>query len=158
MSRTSKPEVSSVRKPRKVLPPRSQNLQSSGSNGINFSLANLSKKRIPDVPFRDIKEKVLGKSYELSLVFVPPALAKELNQKHRKAEYVPNVLSFPLSKTSGEIFICPTIAKAEAPKFERTADEFLADLFIHGLFHLKGLAHGSKMERQEARIRTLFRL
>lgn len=58
---------------------------------------------------------------------------------------ISNVLSFPLSKSSGEILIC----KKAAPPYT------LEYLFIHGLCHLKGYKHGATMERIE--LRTLKR-
>ena len=35
---------------------------------------------------------------------------------------------------------------------------FIAFLFIHGLFHLKGLTHGSRMERAEKTVRAHFHI
>ncbi len=119
-------------------------------------MRNLTRGRIFDLPYKKIKNVVLGEAYELSLVFIQPAKSRELNLAFRKKDKPTNILSFPLSKKSGEIFICPVIAAKEAPDFSRTSRQFFADLFIHGLLHLKGLAHGSKMDRQEAKIRTLF--
>ena len=127
------------------------------SNDSDFSIRNLTGKRVATTSFRDIKRTVLGKQYELSLVFISPARARALNKKHRGKTYVANVLSFALPKKSGEMFICPEVAAKEASQFGRSTKKHTADLFIHGLFHLKGLPHGSRMERQEAHIRTFFK-
>ena len=108
----------------------------------------LQKQKYPtDIPYQKIKEKVLGKKYELSLVFCGSKLTKKLNQQFRKKNYVANVLTFPLSKNSGEIFIkLPTTKK------------FSVDyLFIHGLAHLKGYKHSEKMEKFEEKIKQTFK-
>jgi probable rRNA maturation factor len=121
-----------------------------------FTLLNTTKGKLPRLPFRDMKDAVLGKDYELSLVFVSEKKSHEINLATRGKDKPTNILSFPLDKTSGEIFICPTYAKKEAPQFERDFKNYLAFLFIHGLVHLKGFDHGSRMEREERKFRTIF--
>jgi probable rRNA maturation factor len=102
-----------------------------------------------DSDFVAISEKVLGKRYDLSLVFVGEKAAKKLNQDYRKGDYVPNVLSFPLSESAGEIFICLKKIKKECADFEMTPIQYEKFLFIHGCLHLKGHDHGDKMEKLE---------
>lgn len=96
-----------------------------------------------------IKEEILGKNYFLSLNFVSPTFAKNLNLKYRQKNYIPNILSFPISKKEGEIFICLSVAKKEARKFSLSYQNFLTLLIIHGCLHLKGYEHGEKMEELE---------
>jgi len=103
-----------------------------------LAIVNLTKRPARSGPFAKLKEKILGHDYDLSLVFAGPALMRKLNRERRNKDKVANVLSFPLTKNSGEIFI-----KLPATDFS------LPNLFIHGLLHLKGLAHGSKMETEE---------
>ncbi len=52
--------------------------------------------KIHGVFFRDIKEKVLGKGYELSLVFVGADRMRALNKQHRNKDYATDILSFDL--------------------------------------------------------------
>src|SRR3989344_4553850 len=85
------------------------------------------------IPFENIADTILGKNYELSLVVCGDDLARRMNKEYRKKKYKPNILSFPLSKKEGEIF-----------------------LNVHGCFHLKGLRHGRIMEIQEQRILRAF--
>lgn len=111
-----------------------------------------------------MKDAALGKQYELSLAFVGDAESRRINIQTRGKDYVPNVLSFELMKPSkgeqgsGEIFINPKEAARQAPAFGRTPSNMIAFLFIHGLCHLKGLDHGSKMERTEAKLRKEFKV
>jgi len=88
-----------------------------------------------------IKEMTLGKTYELSLVFADNALMYELNLEYRKKNKATDVLSFPLEKNLGEIFI----NKKETPQRKEY-------LFIHAMLHLKGFKHGLLMDKQEKKI------
>jgi probable rRNA maturation factor len=99
--------------------------------------------------YAELKTKILGKKYDLSLVFSTPSAIQKLNAVYRGKDYVPNVLSFPLTPTVGEIHICKSVAKKEAAAYGHTADEHIYYLFIHGCLHLKGLPHGKEMDRLE---------
>lgn len=94
----------------------------------------------------ELKRRVLGPSYILSLVYCGDKLTQELNRSYRKKNAPTNVLAFPLSKSSGEIFINLRRTKGFAPEY----------LFIHGLLHLKGLSHGATMERKEKELLEIF--
>lgn len=105
----------------------------------------------PKLPYQKMKDDILGKGYRLSLVFVGATRAQKLNEQYRKKTYTPNVLSFPLTESDGEIFITPVIAKKEAHKFNLSYEGYIAYLFVHSLLHLKGLDHGDKMDKAEAK-------
>lgn len=107
-----------------------------------FSISNTTRARIPRIPFKLIKEEVLGKEYELSLVFIGEKRSQTLNKKFRGKDKPTNVLSFPLSKTFGEIFITPSVSEPFG----------IGKLFIHGLLHLKGMSHGRTMDKTESKL------
>jgi rRNA maturation RNase YbeY len=111
---------------------------------------------LPRVPFLRIKETVLGKRYALSIAFVSPAAAKEINIQYRGKDYVPNTLAFPLNKTTGEIIMCRSVIRSQHKNFDMDADTYLIFLLIHSMLHLKGYAHGGTMEREEKRYLKLF--
>lgn len=115
-------------------------------------------KTYPDLPYQKMKERVLGKTYALSLVFVGETRAKQINESSRQKTYVPNVLSFPLTDTAGEIIICPKAAEKEASSFGLSLEGYIGYLFIHGLLHLKGLDHGAQMEKLEQKHVQYFKL
>ena len=121
-----------------------------------LELSNTTKAKLPRLAFLDIKNAVLGKNYELSLAFVSAAEIKRVNRIHRDIDKPTDILSFPLSETEGEMYICLTETKKEAKNFDRPYENFLAFLFIHGCVHLKGFDHGSTMERIERRFRKKF--
>ena len=111
---------------------------------------------LPRVPFLALKEKILGKKYELSITFLPPRQAQALNIAHRGKDYIPNTLSFPLTKTSGEIILCKSILRKQCSEFEMSYEQFLVYILIHSMLHLKGYEHGSTMERKEALYKKRF--
>jgi probable rRNA maturation factor len=121
-----------------------------------FTIVNTTKGKLPSLPFAAIKNAALGDTYELELIFVDEQESHEINLNYRQKDKPTNVLSFPLTKTSGQIFICPEYAKKEAPAFDREFSNYIAFLFIHGLVHLKGFDHGSRMESEEQKIRIQF--
>ncbi len=120
-----------------------------------FDIRNTTKVK-PKISFEKIKISVLGSKYELSLVLMGDTLATRLNKEHKKKDGPTNILSFPLSETEGEIFLNLRRAQRDAKKFDHTIKEHIAFLFIHGCLHLKGLAHGEKMEKEETRLLKKF--
>lgn len=123
---------------------------------LSFSVPSNQKPRISRSLFRCVKDAVLGPAYELSVAFVDSRVMRALNRRYRGIASPTDILSFPLSKTSGEIVFSMNEVKKRAPLFERSLTRFLAYLFIHGLLHLKGERHGSKMEAQEQKFRKKF--
>jgi probable rRNA maturation factor len=114
-----------------------------------LSINNSSKGKLPSLPFLALKDEILSKNYSLSVAYVTPAQSQKLNKKWRKKDKPTNVLSFALSKNSGELILCPAVVKKEAKNFDKNFKEFLGFLVIHGMLHLKGMQHSSRMERAE---------
>ena len=125
---------------------------------INFNITNTTKSKLPVFDFEKMKNAVLGKKYELSVIKKKKKEIQKLNKEYRDINKPTDILSFPLSDDFGEIYINPEMTKIEAKKFERDYDNFFAFLFIHGLVHLKGFDHGSTMENIEAQFRKKFHI
>src|SRR3989338_7130551 len=94
------------------------------------------------IPYEKIADAILGKNYELSLVVCGDGLAHRMNKEYRlpaapkaaqagKKNYRPNVLSFPLSKNEGEIFLNARAAAREARTRGLSARGWIAHLFVH---------------------------
>ena len=107
--------------------------------------------------FEKIKIHILKNKYSLSINFIDEKTAKKLNQKYRNKNYIPNILSFPISKSQGDIFICEKKAKQEYKDFDLNYTNFLILLIIHGCLHLKGFLHGEEMEKMEEKYLKKFR-
>ena len=115
----------------------------------NSLIAIQQKGKVPSLSFVAIAEAILGKKYELSIVFATKKESQDLNNTYRGKNYPTNVLSFPLSKNAGEIVMHLPTAKKESANFDMPYADFVGYLFIHGLLHLKGFDHGSTMEQRE---------
>src|SRR5436190_1008850 len=111
-------------------------------NSKSLAKGNVKSLRISE----KVKTAILGQDYELSLVFCTNPLSRKLNRIYRGKDKPTNVLAFPLSKTSGEIFINTDHLDGFSPLY----------LLIHGLLHLKGMRHGAKMNSEEHRFFNLF--
>lgn len=107
------------------------------------------KGSLPNAPFLRMKEKLLGKNYDLTIIFCTPKESRARNKLYRNKDYPTNILSFPLSKNEGEIYISLSVARRDAKNFGMVPEKFLHLLLIHGMLHLKGHDHGSTMERLE---------
>ena len=103
-----------------------------------------------------LKNSILGSSYDLSLVFIGDTRSRTLNRTYRKKDKPTNVLSFPLDKNAGEILINLRQVERETSKYGLNVKNLTGYLLIHGLLHLKGLEHGSTMDRAEQRFCTQF--
>src|SRR3569832_1551463 len=115
----------------------------------NLSIKSTIRGSQPRISYEAIARSILGVSYELSLVICGDMLARRMNIEHRKKSYRPNVLSFPLSKTEGEIFLNIRKAEREAKQYGTSVQTRAAHLFVLGCYHLKGLDHQSERETQK---------
>lgn len=119
----------------------------------DFSITNKTDMHLPKMPFLDIKNDILGPSYSLSIAFVDEKTSNKINKTYRKKDKPTNVLSFSISKNSGELVLCPALIKNESlnpeKNFGKNFSELLGFLVIHGMLHLEGMQHGSIMEKQE---------
>ena len=109
-------------------------------------IVNLTKKNVPNLPWEKIKNKILGKDYNLSIVLAGNKRMLGLNKKHRGKNKIADTLSFPLSKKEGEIFLN---AGGNPEK--------MLFCFIHSLLHLKGLKHGRSMSENEQKSLKIFK-
>ena len=121
----------------------------------HLEIRNFTRSKAPVFPFAKALEKALP-GWELSLVFAGETRARALNINLRAKDYVPNVLSYVVGKKSGEIIICPNVAKKQAPAYGLSYPNMVGFLFIHGLLHLKGLRHGATMDKHERELLSHF--
>jgi len=114
----------------------------------SLDIRNFTRRKPPVFPYQKIVATILP-GWEISLVFAGTTRAPHLNTLLRNKSYTPNALSYSPGKKSGEIIICLDVAKKQAPEYGLSYPHFVVFLFIHGLLHLKGRAHGTTMERHE---------
>jgi probable rRNA maturation factor len=111
---------------------------------------------------------------EVTVCFVEDREIARLNGRFRGKPKPTDVLSFPangpgassfpnedVAKVLGDIAISPQAARRNAKRFERTFDEEIRILILHGVLHLAGYDHevdDGEMERLEMRLRKKLKL
>ena len=123
----------------------------------NCTMTNQTKGKPPRLPFVSIKNAILGEDYELGISFLSPRKQKEINLKYRNKDKTTNILSWSITKSSGDITFDLKKVKEDAKDFNMTYKEFLKYLFIHGCLHLKGFKHSSTMEKEEKKFLKKFK-
>jgi probable rRNA maturation factor len=116
---------------------------------LDFSNTTKQKLSLSEPLLQKIAHDILDTSYDVSIVVVGEKRARALNQEYRGKDYIPNVLSFPIDETMGEIFLNPKTALLEAPKFNLSVNHYLYYLLIHSMLHLKGFDHSDEMSAKE---------
>lgn len=127
------------------------------SSIASFSLSS-TVAHYPAFAYKAVKDAILGPTYCLSLTFIGTKRAAAYNKQYRQKDYVPNVLSFPLTETTGEIFICPKKSYPEAVAHNLSPKGYIVYLFIHGLLHLKGHDHSDDMDTLEQQYLRKFKV
>lgn len=104
---------------------------------------------IPNLPYKKIKEEILGKDYDLNVIFCSPSLSQKLNKEYRGKDYATNILSFPLEVNVGEIYIQLQKTRIDAKNHNMSYNKFIHLLYIHGCLHLIGHDHSDEMDGLE---------
>ena len=95
---------------------------------------------------------------ELSLVFTNDADIREINAKWRHIDKPTNVLSFPAfalqpgqepGEILGDIVIARETVEREAAEEDKSFDDHLSHLVVHGLLHLMGYDHQNDEEAEQ---------
>jgi probable rRNA maturation factor len=107
---------------------------------------------------------------ELTLTFVDADEIGALNQQHLGKAGPTDVLSFPLDAADdaadrdstpsvpvllGDVVICPSVAREQAPTHAGTLDDELALLVVHGVLHVLGYDHATSDDAVAMRAREL---
>ena len=95
-----------------------------------------------------LRKKKLAKM-ELTVVYLDPPAARQLNFQYRQKDYATDVLSFgdKSSDSLGELVICPQVLKKQAKDHGLSYQQELAYMILHGVLHLLGYDHETN-ERQ----------
>src|SRR6266480_1511490 len=79
-----------------------------------------------------------------------------LNKSFRRRDYPTNVLSFHYGGNRGDLVLCHPVIAREARSQGKTVAAHYAHLVVHGMLHLRGHAHGRRMEQREISILRRF--
>ncbi|MFA5032983.1 MAG: rRNA maturation RNase YbeY [bacterium] len=133
-------------------------------NNLAFSLPPKYVKQLKTLTAGIVKteEKSLSpklpSNIEIGITFVDNTQIKKLNAKYRKKNTPTDVIAFRIDAEAskklnkkvalGDIYISVERASEQIIKGETLALE-LAHLLIHGVLHVLGYDHGTKMSRKE---------
>ncbi|HEY4515691.1 MAG TPA: rRNA maturation RNase YbeY [Candidatus Paceibacterota bacterium] len=132
------------------------------AEGKNYSITSeCHEPRIPggflDLAFNKIIPEILGKKYFASIAFVREKKMRKINKEYRNKDESTDVLAFNLKEEGEILFSLPNMRK-KSREFGMEASEYLSYLLIHAVVHLKGLDHGSKMDRLEKKFCNIFNI
>ena len=109
---------------------------------------------------RAILSDVGEASAELGILFVGDQRMRGLNRRYRGKDRTTDVLAFPMrgvphssSHLLGDVVIAVPTAARQAKQGQRSLDEELTVLLVHGILHLCGYDH----ERSETEARRMYR-
>ena len=104
-------------------------------------------------------ERRVPSDMELSLLLVDTDTIAELNETHLGHHGPTDVLAFPIDAPGesppdtpailGDVVLCPAVATAQAPRFDRTPHDELRLLTVHGILHLLGMDHATPDQERE---------
>ena len=96
---------------------------------------------------------------EVSLLLVDTQTIAALNAQHMGKEGPTDVLAFPIDEPGesppdspailGDVVLCPAVAEEQAPRFNRTVQQELQLLTVHGILHLLGMDHADADAERE---------
>ena len=115
----------------------------------NFTILRETQGSLPNLPFFAFKEKILGKKYNVSLVFVGKKRATKLYSQFKNKDYPLDILSFPLDTYTGEIIMCLSQLRRHAKQYNRSFTDHIMFMFIHGCLHLAGHTHHNDTDSAE---------
>lgn len=105
----------------------------------------------PGLPERTVARLVRAvltgerRSADVSVTFLGPARMRALNREWKGHDYPTDVLSFALhppdASLTGDVYICPAVARAQARALRIREREELVRLVIHGTLHVLGHDH-----------------
>ena len=121
---------------------------------VRFDLARLD--RFAQAILSDVGEA----SAELGILFVGDQRMRGLNRRYRGKDRTTDVLAFAMREAPhssadllGDVVIAVPTAARQAKQGQRSLDEELAVLLVHGILHLCGYDH----ERSEKEARRMHR-
>lgn len=131
---------------------------------FNFSFQQLSK--FEDLPSRSKMvrwlKKALASDAMLTVRFVEMEEGRELNNNYRHKDYATNILTFDYVRepvVEADLVVCVPVLRKEAQDQNKSLEEHLAHLLVHGALHAQGYDHmddeeAEIMERKETEIVT----
>lgn len=111
-----------------------------------------------------VAEQRVPEDMELSVLLVDETTMLALNLQHMGKEGPTDVLAFPIDEPGeappgspailGDVVLCPSVAREQAPQTGRSVQDELRLLTVHGILHLLGMDHADTASEREMFGRT----
>lgn len=100
------------------------------------------------------------KGKEVNVIITNSAMIEQLNSQFRKVDSPTDVLAFPPDEDLlGEVWLCPSIIRKNAKKFDQEYEKELVRVLIHGLLHIAGHDHeGSFSAEDDEQMEPMFKV
>ena len=99
-------------------------------------------------------KKALQENATITVRFVGQAESKKLNFTYRHKDYATNILTFPyelqkgIDHLSADLIICLPVLEKEARQQQKTLEQHLIHLIVHGTLHAQGFDHEDEVEAE----------
>ncbi|MBO7172978.1 MAG: rRNA maturation RNase YbeY [Burkholderiaceae bacterium] len=103
-------------------------------------------------------ESAIERDTELTILFVDAEEGLQLNSQYRHKDYATNVLTFDYQHEPvavADLVICVPVLIREAQEQEKSFEEHLAHLLIHGALHAHGYDHMEDEEAEEMEMKEI---
>ncbi len=104
-----------------------------------------------------LADRAVPDAMEVSVLCVDRAAITSLNHTHMGKDGPTDVLAFPLDQPGetaqgeiailGDVVLCPAVAAGQAAEHDKSAQEEMDLLVVHGLLHLLGHDHAEEAEK-----------
>ena len=122
---------------------------------LSLSVQNLA--HFPQLPSRGKIQRWISRALEndaqITVRFVEEEEGRELNKTYRGKDYATNVLTFDYQVepvVEADLVICVPVLEKESKDQNKTLEEHMAHLLVHGTLHAQGYDHmdEGEMKRQ----------
>ena len=103
-------------------------------------------------------EAAIERDTSLTILFVDEEEGQALNRQYRHKDYATNVLTFDYQHEPvaiADLAICVPVLIREAQQQEKTFEEHLAHLLIHGALHAHGYDHMDDEQAEEMELKEI---
>ena len=111
--------------------------------------------------FADIDKAIWSEKTKALDIYITDTIeGRELNAEARGKDYPTNILSYPSEMPAsiielmptlplGELIICHEVVIREATEQEKTVEQHISHLLVHGILHLLGFDHELGQDEQD---------
>ena len=99
-------------------------------------------------------KKALQEDATITVRFVGQTESRKLNSNYRNKDYATNILTFPyelqngIDHLSADLVICLPVLEKEAKQQNKTLEQHLIHLIVHGTLHAQGFDHEDEVEAE----------